>query len=298
MTGCRFVSYFRTLFALFTFLCAAPVHAADTNDGFRVVTWNVEWLPGRKPDATPEDGATHMAAVKKALKEFAPDVLIAEEIRDHKVFDDFVSALPGLKTAVVSAFRDPATGSIAGQQIGIASKLPCIASWSEKWQSAIDSVPRGFSFAAIEDPGSKKLILVYGVHLKSNRDRGDARIAELNTIWRDESARSLLRHIEDMEETVFKGEIRGIIVGGDINTNHDGQFKDHVVEMMVRSGFHNCWEGVPPEDRQTWRGGSVFLPTTFDYFFTKGLGKLRAELVPVADDTSDHHPVLITVPRT
>jgi hypothetical protein len=36
-----------------------------------VVDWNLEWFPGGKPDAPPEEQAAQMAAAKKAILNFS-----------------------------------------------------------------------------------------------------------------------------------------------------------------------------------------------------------------------------------
>jgi len=86
-----------------------------------------------------------------------------------------------------------------------------------------------------------------------------------------------------------------VIVGGDFNTNHDGQFGDNVVKMMTDAGFVNTWGGTPRKDRHTWRGNDRYEPTTFDYVFVRGLKASTAELVEVSDETSDHWPVKLEI---
>lgn len=95
-------------------------------------------------------------------------------------------------------------------------------------------------------------------------------------------------------ERLFEDRIYGIKVGSDFNTNHDGQFADRTISMMIEAGFHNPWDGVPAEARQTWRGGGRFKPTPLDYIFTKGFFPLRARILMA--DGSDHLPLEISVP--
>ena len=87
----------------------------------------------------------------------------------------------------------------------------------------------------------------------------------------------------------------GVVVGGDFNTNHDGQFGDKAIQMMKDAGFHHTWVRTPKDKRATWRGSKQHDPTTFDHIFTKGLGKPRAELLTVPEETSDHWPVRIII---
>ncbi len=264
----------------------------STADAQKVVTWNIEWFPGKKPSASAEESKTHMARAQEVLKKLNPDIFIAEEVRDWKAFAELVSVVPDLKVNVVSPFRSYETGELWPQQVGIASKLPVRAAWSEAWLPTIPSLPRGFSLAVLEDPATSKLLLVYGVHMKSNRGE-----AEANTRLRNESAAQLLVHVDEMERITFpKGQIRGIIIGGDFNTNQDKQFQDNVLETLTGRSFFNTWSGVEQEKRLTWRGSGQFAATTFDYIMLKGLGQTNAVLVAAPENASDHHPVVVQLP--
>jgi endonuclease/exonuclease/phosphatase family metal-dependent hydrolase len=266
-------------------------------DPIRIVAWNIEWFPGKQMvDVTPEMEKAHLAIAQNVLKDLKPDILVSSEIRDWRSFDDLVSIIPGLKVVAVSNFRDRDLGQLSRQQVTIASRLPVKAAWSEEWKATLPSLIRGFSFAAIAAPGQdNKFLLVYSLHLKSNRSSNEAQ-AQINFHIRNESIAQLLIHVQEMERITFQDRIHGIIVGGDFNTNHDGQFGDKVVEMMVAAGFHNTWDGVPKEQRLTWRGSDQFPPTTFDYIFTKGLGQPKARLVEVPAEASDHHAIMVEIP--
>ena len=98
-----------------------------------------------------------------------------------------------------------------------------------------------------------------------------------------------------MQGKAFKDRIVGVIVGGDFNTNHDGQFDDKTVEILAEAGFANTWEGVSRKRRETWIGGGNYEPTTFDYIMTKGLGSPRADLIDVPEEASDHRPVALEI---
>jgi endonuclease/exonuclease/phosphatase family metal-dependent hydrolase len=254
-----------------------------------LVTWNLEWFPGRSRDEVPAaQQHNHLRVCREVLQKLNPDIFIAQEVRDWQAFADLVSAVPGLQPHVVSAFRLPESGELARQQIGIASKLRAKAAWSEPWQPAMPMPPRGFAFAALESPDGDGLLMVYGVHLKSNLGH-----AEENARMRDESVRQLLSHAATME-SAFRGQkLRGWIVAGDFNTNQDGQFNDSVVETLVAAGFWNTWKSVPRAERLSWRGSERFEPTTLDYVFTKGLGEPKAALFEAPADASDHWPVVV-----
>ena len=257
-----------------------------------VIVWNLEWYAGRKPNASREQQEAHKKAAKAEMRKLDPDVFMAQEIGDWNLFLDLCSAVSGLDVAIVSHYLQGK--EVARQQTAIASKLPVMASWYDNWKVAKPQPPRGYAAAVIEIPNTDKLLLFYSVHLKSNRARSEEDTQE-NYAQREESARQLLAHVKLMEET-FKERIAGVIVGGDFNTNHDGQFEDKTVQMIEDAGFVNTWEGVPPEQRHTWMGSDRYDPTTFDYIMTKGLGSAKAELVEVSEEASDHRPLKLVIP--
>ena len=258
-----------------------------------VATWNIEWFPGRSVnDATPDEEAAQLESARAVIRQLKPDILIAQELRLWDAFARLTEAHPPLRVNVVSAFRDHDDGTLLRQQVGIASSLPCKAAWSETWSRSIPGIPRGFSFAACQLGNDDKVVLVYGLHLKSNRARDDED-ARVNVAWRNESVIQLLQHVSEMERLVFKDRVRGVIVAGDFNTNHDKQFGDQVAALLVQQGFHNTWRDVPRDNRLSWRGNERFEPTTFDYIFTRGFGTPKARLVEVPDGISDHWPVVV-----
>jgi endonuclease/exonuclease/phosphatase family metal-dependent hydrolase len=97
-----------------------------------------------------------------------------------------------------------------------------------------------------------------------------------------------------MEKAYKKYQIRGVIIGGDFNTNQEGsEWKEEkTIPTLETAGFWNCWSGVKAEDRLSWKGTQRFPATTFDFFFTKGLGKVTANLATPSEDASDHRPVV------
>jgi endonuclease/exonuclease/phosphatase family metal-dependent hydrolase len=256
-----------------------------------IVSWNIEWYPGKRRSADALEVAAHADLAKEALRAIDPDVLLVQEMRDWQSCADLCDAVPGLRPIVVSAFRAEDTGEYWPQQVAIASKAPAMAGWSEFWRAGQIHPRRGFSVAVLPLP-DQRLLLIYNVHLKSNRS-ADEEEALRNFATRDESIRQLLEHISEMENVFLPGRIAGVVVGGDFNTNQDGQFGDRVHEMMIEAGFVNAWQDTPREKRLTWRGHDIFEPTTLDHFYVRGLPTPRAELVEVAEEASDHWPVRI-----
>jgi endonuclease/exonuclease/phosphatase family metal-dependent hydrolase len=282
-------SIFRYL-VIFVFTTAVVQAAAP----LKVVTWNLEWFPGKRPTASAKDVQEHMKDAQAALVKMNPDVFIGVEVRDWAAFQELVSVIPGLTTHVVSSFVDPETGEIRPQQIGIASKLTCRAASWEPWKANVPNISRGFSYVALEKADGS-LLMVYGVHLKSNRGEP----ADVATM-RNEQAKQLVAQRPLAEKAFVGKKIAGWIATGDFNTNHDGQFPlCKVVEEFTAAGFRNTWADTPQRKRLTWNSppDSPFKPTTFDYFFTLGLGNLNAIMLNSPEEVSDHHAILLTVPQ-
>jgi hypothetical protein len=286
------MSRFSRFLSLAILLVSAAVSSAQ-DQPLRFVAWNVEWFPGMRPTASQEDADKQMKICQDELKKLNPDVFVAEELRDWEAFRELVSVVPGLTVHVVSSFRDPETGQIRDQQIGIASKLKCRGAWWETWEANFPKISRGFSFAALENPNGS-LMMIYGVHLKSNSGGNKEDGAKNNAEMRNEQVKQLVAHQTKIETAFAKQPIMGYVVAGDINTNHDGQFPlDSVVKAMDEGGFHNTWAKTPKEKRLTWRSeeGSKFEPTCFDYIFTKGFKETDAMILEVPRECSDHYPI-------
>jgi endonuclease/exonuclease/phosphatase family metal-dependent hydrolase len=285
---------------LFFLLCLILPSAAETPP-LKVISWNMEWFPGKRPTASASEAEAHMKAGQEALKAMDPDVFIGVEITDWDAFHQVCSVVPGLTVHVVSSFVDPQSGEIRPQQIGIASKLKCHGAWWEAWKANVPNISRGFSFAALEPRDGGGLIMIYGNHLKSNRGSDTPEGAKNVGDMRNEQANQLLRHMKEMTTAYGNQPIKGWIAGGDFNTNHDGQFPQcHAVEILTKAGFYNTWLNVPKEKRLTWRTepGGRFDPTTFDYLFTKGFGELTATTVAQDTSVSDHLPVQLLLPAS
>ncbi len=284
--------------ALGLFLTTA-VHA----EPLKAVTWNLEWFPGGRPYAKRAERTKQIQEVTGVFKKMAPDIFLAQEISYGKAFEDLVATQPGLKTDVISNFLDFDGKSPGKQQCAIASNLKANSAWYESFKPSkrLPNLRRGFAFAALEHPDGG-LIMIYSVHLKSNRGsdtpEGEKDVADT----RAESARQLIAHKAAMEKKFAGEKIVGWLIGGDFNTNHDGQFPMcPAVADLVKAGFHNSWDTTPKNERLTWRpspGDDRFKPTTFDYMLTTGFKKTQAKMIPdVSVEISDHAPVEILLEK-
>jgi endonuclease/exonuclease/phosphatase family metal-dependent hydrolase len=290
------INQIRIFLILCFFLAGTTFVFAAGDKPLRVVAWNIEWFPGKSLESTPEEQEAQIALVQKEIERLDPDILIASEIRDWDAFEKAIARVPDLRIHVVSNFVLRETGVPGSHQIAIASKLRCRAAFAEAFSPHPPAISRGFAFAALRHPKSGELLMVYGVHLKSNRSRNDFEM-ESNFRQRNESTEQVLSHMALMERLTFFNEpIAGWIWGGDFNTNHDGQFGDRVLERAVEAGFWNSWSSVPQGNRLTWRGNNQFPGTTFDYILTRGLGAPVAAMGGTPEAASDHDAVILEIP--
>lgn len=269
-------------------------HAEPIN----AMTWNIEWFPGGRPNAKQAEKDEQFAQVRTELAKLKPDILLAQEVSDEEAFEKLVSTMPGMKVDVFSRFLEPDSDKIGQQQCCIASNLKANSAFFEPFKPTADlpNLGRGFAFAALEHPQGG-LVMVYSVHLKSNRG-SDTPEGEMNVAnTRRESVRQILAHKAEMEKRFAGQKIAGWLIGGDFNTNHDGQFpKCTVVSDLEKAGFHNTWGATPKEQRLTWHNPpweKRFKPTTFDYMMTSGFKENVSKAVSIPRETSDHDPVVL-----
>jgi endonuclease/exonuclease/phosphatase family metal-dependent hydrolase len=197
---------------------------------------------------------------------------------------------PGAHTVgVCSAFKE------GRQQEAIVAKIPAQAAWSESWKSmeGIDP-PRGFAFAWFKIGNAD--IGVYSLHLKSNRIMfGNKEIETAKNIRKREvSIQQLLAHIHDVIGTVIPS-IKGLVVGGDFNTNHDQPMfaAEKTLDTLTSAAYQSMFEGLPLEQRITHPGTHGFPDATFDYLFGKNV-KFGKPII-TQTNVSDHLPLTCDV---
>ena len=89
--------------------------------------------------------------------------------------------------------------------------------------------------------------------------------------------------------------IKGLIIGGDFNTNHDQAMfaAEKTLDTLTSTAYQSVFQGIPFEERITHPGSHGFPDATFDYLFGKNvrIGK------PVITQTnvSDHLPLTCNV---
>lgn len=251
--------------------------------------WNIQWFPGRRPNASRTDENRQVRAVHRDVTQLspAPDVMGLEEVRDFHHASVAIQPLNGFKVDVCSNFP-PREGQQEGQQIAIASRLQPISAWAEPWKPGGAIVPpRGFAFASYQlSPG--RVLLVYALHLKSNRGEihEDMRIREV-------SMHQLVSHMRAMRESYGKMGALTWIVGGDFNTAPDEpRFAgEKTIPYLLTDGFNWAWQGIPFSSRITVPSDLRYPAASFDQIFLRGATLSRAWVANTSPQSSDHRAV-------
>ena len=239
------------MFAIVALLfCAAIPTTSAEPTSIRITTWNLEWFPnGSAKEAPAEQQNQRIKEAADVLRPIDPDIVLLQEVRDYDACARLGEAIaPGIyHVAICSAFREPFHSGLGRQQVGILSKYQAQAAWSERWKSmsGIDP-PRGFAFAWFKI--GKEDIGVYSVHLKSNLITHGDREAETakNIRKREVAITQLLTHVHDVIGTRMP-TIKGVVIGGDFNTNHDQAMfaAERIFDSLADSGYQNGFEGLP-----------------------------------------------------
>jgi endonuclease/exonuclease/phosphatase family metal-dependent hydrolase len=260
----------------------------------KCTTWNLEWFPNgsakERPLAQQEQRIKEAADV---LRPIDPDILLLQEVRDYDACARLGEAIaPGIyHVAICSAFKEPFQRGLGKQQVAILSKYEAQAAWAEPWKSmnGVDP-PRGFAFAWFKIDNEN--IGVYSLHLKSNLiTHGDNEAETAKNIQKRQVAvTQLIVHVRAVIETTML-VIKGIVIGGDFNTNHDQEIfaAEKTLDSLIGAGYQSGFEELPLSQRVTHPGTHGFPDATFDFLFTRDLKASR----PIVTQTSvsDHWPV-------
>src|SRR2546430_11035118 len=115
------------------FAAQTPSPSAASPQTVRVAFWNIQWFPGRHPNASVAAERSQIASVHRDMHRINADVIGMEEVRDFDNANIAVSPLAGFKVDVVSDFP-PREGQDVGQQVAIASRFPPLSAWVEMWK--------------------------------------------------------------------------------------------------------------------------------------------------------------------
>lgn len=276
------------LTAFFASLAGAQTPSASSPSQLTVTFWNVQWFPGRRPNASRGEENRQIRAVHADLTQLDSDIVALEEVRDWNYAALAVKPFPGFKVDVCSTFP-PREGQKEAQQVAITSRLQPISAWSELWKPSGAIVPpRGFAFAAYQ-VAPRRLLLVYALHLKSNRGEihEDMRI-------REESIQQLVAHVKAMEAAYGKLGDLTWIVGGDFNTVPDEPrfASEKTLPALHGQGFRWSWDGVPFTSRITVPADLRYPAASFDQIFYRGTTLMKAWVASTSPQSSDHRAVI------
>ncbi len=277
------ISFRYALLLLFSF---AQICAAEDN-AVRAAFWNIKWFPGGRPNAYRAEETKQIDSVQHDITKLSADIIGFEEVRSWDAAALAVKPLPGFKVDVCANFP-PREGQTETQQVAITSRLEPMSAWAEEWKagSAI-TPPRGFAFAAYQ-LAPRQLLLVYGLHLKSNRGETIEDVA-----IREESMRQLLLHMKDMEAVYGKLGTLTWLVGGDFNTAPDDTrfATEKTASLLTGIGFLWCWKDIPFANRVTMPPDKRFPAACFDHIFYRNATLKQAEVLPTSEISSDHRAV-------
>jgi endonuclease/exonuclease/phosphatase family metal-dependent hydrolase len=246
----------------------------------RCTTWNLQWFPtGSAHEASAAQQDQRIKEAADVLRPINPDIVLLQEVRDYDVCARLGEAIaPGIyDVAICSAFKEPFQRGLGKQQVAILSKYQAQAAWAEPWKSmnGVDP-PRGFAFAWFKI--GKEDIAVYSLHLKSNLIVHGNREAETgkNIQKREVAITQLLAHIHDVVGTTIP-TIKGVVIGGDFNTNHDQAMfsAERTLDFLAHAGYQSGFEELSLSQRVTHPGSHGFPDATFDFLFAKNLTGLQ-----------------------
>src|SRR4029450_12074553 len=246
----------------------------------KCTTWNLEWFTnGSAHEASAEQQNQRIKEAADVLRPINPDIVLLQEVRDYDVCARLGEVIaPGIyHVAICSAFKEPFQSGLGKQQVAILSKYQAQAAWAEPWKSmnGVDP-PRGFAFAWFKIGNED--IVVYSLHLKSNLiTHGDRETETAKNIRKREVAiAQLLTHVRDVIGTTMP-TIKGVVIGGDFNTNHDQEMfaAERTLDSLTDAGYKNGFEALPLSQRVTDPGSHRFPDATFDFIFAKGLTALQ-----------------------
>ncbi len=300
--------------------CAAPPREVATPETLTVVAYNVENFfdvfdnPYTGDEGSGVKARVQVQAIAKAIEKMDADVVFFQELENEAVLHAMVSEmLPDAGYQFVAAVP---TNSTRGINLGVISRVPLVSVTSHRWQPFLhpDDPEEPFYFARdlMEthlDVGRDEPLIVFNVHLKSNRDgKGDPRSMK----WRTAEAAA----VKDATRAVLKANPKAwVLAVGDFNSDfmvapdqagpwpamahlrkpeRKGLFKGKRVLMDVH-------DHLPRKQRESHPGDAFYPPANFDYILASPA--LAARVVPgsaavLADEDlttgSDHRPVVAT----
>jgi hypothetical protein len=256
--------------------------ASNATEIVRLVTWNLEWFPGKKPAASQEERDKHFLEVAAVLPQFRADIIVLQEVRNDDAAERLAKLMPGFEVHVTSRFKDRFTNTTGEQQVTIMSRFKADGAWAESWKKGWANAPRGYAYAKLM-VGAKPLH-IYGLHLKSNLGNPVE-----NTSKREDAMEQLIQHVG----TQAKAK-EGVVVVGDFNTSKEqvNLASDTTLAKIEKAGFFWTFEGIPLQHRITIPGKGKYPDACFDHIYARDLGRPAAQVMTNTPG-SDHFPVVV-----
>jgi len=259
------------------------------------LTWNLEWFPGRSPQSEEGIRQGHIRNVRAFLRKISPDVAIFQEVVSASALSVAAGDYPW--RAVTHFQRAPDEDEkLPPQNIALVSRK----AWREVWELDFHQLPeseerpvRGLLGAEFIDPADRRLI-VYGLHLKSNRGGREA------SAKRREKAMEYLRW--DWRRRNLDPQEEAILIAGDFNCSlKNPEFvKEKTIQGLLKKGWISVTQDMAWPQGATVRENrsAKYPPADFDHIllspgWIKSFGR-NGEDVRVFRDKdipSDHFPI-------
>jgi endonuclease/exonuclease/phosphatase family metal-dependent hydrolase len=227
-------------------------------DPVRVAFWNVQWFPGKQPK--PSGAAAVQKQIQAAageVRKAGPDILFAQEIRDRAALQKLAPGRAFYYCTAIPRPEDESPG-LPNQGLALASRWVPRRVWVLDFSRLAQTPGRPVrGILAAEFALASGPLVVYGVHLKSNR--GDP----AGNRQRRQRAIDLLK--EDWRRQGLDPRKDRILIGGDFNTSpHDPQFEgEQTLGKLTSVGFVPAGAGRV----FTVAGNGKFPPNDFDHVF-------------------------------
>ena len=309
----------KKVFFIFTAALFAVTLFAGTND-VRISAWNMKWFPSGYPITedkapNPKQEAKRISSAARFIRWQQTDVALLEEMRDLATCEALISVPTGTNSAplktqgwkvnVCSDFECPTNAPVPTHQNAIISKFDAVYTNCVTWTPKDEVIPpRGFVCAVLDINGH--LTGLIGLHLKSNfiEDECTNKVfeAQLNRKKRELSAAQVVAFADELLEKEFNGrKVEDVFVCGDFNTSiFDEKYNgEKTVPTFLEKGYEDAHASLPTNNfkRATMPKSKWYPPTTFDYIFHKGAGKLVNPDIAPAQYTSDHQLISVSLSR-
>jgi len=257
----------------------------------RVVTWNLQPrdVAGTDPSLLAAGVTAEAAQVLKGLN---PDIIVLQQVPDAATCEALVQGLrpADFQVAVVSAIRDPQSGTLLRQQTAILSRGRASNPTWDTWKTLAQTVgaPGGFASAIIHlDNRSVAVFAVQIGGISSVIDVERESLAQQSA--REDAARQLIQQVDALREATEP--VQSVFIAGDLNTSPDDPklARELTLTRLDRAGFASAFGDLPPEKRITLPGYGTQSDVTVDYIYTRDARSAGVRVVPV--NTTLHYPV-------